>query len=66
MRDDPRIEWAERTGFPAWGQPEEYPCPVCGSTEAEEFYVDSTGDVVGCDMCIEREDPADWYERNEP
>ena len=34
-------------------------CPVCGQ-ECEDLYVvESTGDVVGCDQCIQKKDALD-------
>ena len=38
-----------------WLDPPEYPdppeCPIC-RCDADEFYFDANGDIVGCDCCI--------------
>lgn len=31
-------------------------CPVCGRVCEDLYLVASTGDVVGCDQCIRRQD----------
>lgn len=40
---------------------EVYPiCPICDE-ECETIYKDkNTGDVIGCDRCIESEDAVEW------
>lgn len=58
--------------FYGWDPPE-WPdpvlrCPICGK-ETEIIYKDMDGDIVGCDMCIQRcqaEDVEECYEVNEP
>ena len=43
------------------GPPEPKPvyCPVCES-ECSEIYFGPTGDVVGCDECISKQDAGEW------
>jgi len=48
LPDAPWIRDAEINGVPDAPAPI---CPVCGD-EAEEFYLDRDGDVIGCDRCI--------------
>lgn len=50
------------------GPPPEKPvpvCPVCGN-ECETVYIDQNGNVVCCDVCIEKEfwvrDAWEWQE----
>ena len=44
-----------------WDPPEQkYPeCPICGC-EAEEFYFDFNGNIVGCDVCISTQDAVEY------
>ncbi len=61
------MEYRENPWFFDSNEPEDYPegynvCPVCGE-EADEFIIVGT-EVVGCDRCARRVDPADLvYER---
>lgn len=59
LPDAPWIQKAER-----FGEPDEplAICPICGE-EAETFYVDRGGDVVGCEYCIRNVD-VDAYKTN--
>ena len=43
------------------GPPEPDPvyCPVCES-ECSEVFFNQTGDVVGCDYCISKQDAGEW------
>ena len=43
------------------GPPEPKPvyCPVCES-ECSEIFFGPTGDVVGCDECISKQDAGEW------
>lgn len=43
------------------GPPEPKPvyCPVCES-ECSEIFFGQTGDVVGCDECISKQDAGEW------
>ena len=50
--DAPWIRDAEINGVPETPAPI---CPICGE-EAEEFYLDYGGDVVGCDHCVRVKD----------
>ena len=56
--DHPEIENALRTGYPH-GEPDYPHCPIC-DFEAETFYKDSMGDVIGCENCITEVDA--WEE----
>ena len=50
MRDAPDIRMALETGHPRetrWPR-----CPVCGS-ECETLYKDASGEIFGCDECVE-------------
>lgn len=55
MRDHPVIELMEQTGYPDGREPAYPVCPVCGR-EADTFYEDSDGNIVGCDECIKKVD----------
>ena len=62
MLDHPVIRNLERTGTPD-GKPERYPiCPICGSEDAAIIYRDRTGDIVGCDCCMEELNAWEWME----
>ena len=39
-------------------------CPVCG-WECETLYRNENGDVLGCDVCIETKDAAEWWQEHE-
>lgn len=55
--DHPAIRNMERTGYPDGKEPEAYHCPWCGK-ECERVLKHSiTGEIVGCDNCIEGVDP---------
>lgn len=57
--DHPVIRNCERTGWPDGKDPEYPVCPVCGE-ETDTFYKsEETGEIVGCDKCIE---PVDAWE----
>ena len=48
--------------YPDVPEPEGPPrCPVCGE-EAETFYQDRNGDIVGCDNCVKALDAWDYVE----
>lgn len=52
MRDHPDIEWAQRTGYPSWNQPNPYVCEKCGEEiEFNECYEDENHEVL-CDFCL--------------
>ena len=56
LPDAPWIRDAER-----YGMSEQTPvyCPIC-SEEAEIFYVDQAGEIVGCDHCIQTKDACEY------
>lgn len=39
-------------------EPEDYVCPVCLTENPEYFFVDTGGQILGCDNCIEAVDAA--------
>lgn len=60
--DDPVIHSMEMTGYPPWIKNQEEPvCPICGQ-ECERVFKDKTGDIVGCDVCLEECDAVDEEE----
>lgn len=59
--DHPEIERTLRTGYPH-GEPIYPHCPVCES-EADTFYKNTHGDIVGCEECLHRVDA--WEETSE-
>ena len=61
MRDDPIIRSLEDTGLPPWAKKRPV-CPVCGD-ECETLYKDCSGEVFGCENCVETVDA--WEEENE-
>lgn len=52
LRDHPVIENLCRTGYPDGREPKYPVCPCCGA-DAEHFYRTSTGEIVGCEICLE-------------
>ncbi len=54
----PEIENALRTGYPH-GEPAYPQCPVC-EAEADTFFKDHSGTIVGCENCISKVDA--WEE----
>ena len=38
-------------------------CPICGQECEDIILYKTTGEVVGCDCCLESEDAWSWYER---
>lgn len=50
LSDAPWIRDAEINGMPKSKHPR---CPICGSEESDYFYV-SSGEVVGCECCIDK------------
>lgn len=58
--DHPVIRNCERYGYPYGEEHEKIPiCPVCGK-EAEDFYIDESKDILGCNNCIRRIDSWKW------
>lgn len=55
--DHPVIRNMERTGYPDGKEPAEYRCPVCGKECESIFKYKATGEIVGCDKCIDCVDP---------
>lgn len=57
--DHPVIANMERTGHPDGKFQSPLLCPLCGG-ECETIYrIKESGEVVGCDLCIEQIDPWD-------
>lgn len=63
MLEHPEITNALRTGYPH-GEPKWPHCPVCGD-ECETIYWHKNGTVVGCDMCLEKQDAWDYQKEME-
>ena len=64
MQDIPDAPWireAERFGMP---ESEALICPCCGK-EAENFFLDSNDDIIGCDECIRMVDAFEWHEKGD-
>lgn len=55
--DHPAIANALATGYPSGKEPETYHCPWCGKECESIFKRKGTGEIVGCDNCIEGLDP---------
>ena len=60
VMDAPWIREAERDGMPDAPDPT---CPVCGR-ECEAIYSDFCGDAVGCNECLLRWEPGDWWDEH--
>lgn len=60
LPDAPWIREAERFGVPSEPDPI---CPICNE-EAEEFFVDQYGEILGCEHCVRKVD-AYTYRINE-
>lgn len=55
--DHPDIANALATGYPDGNEPEAYRCPVCDK-ECESIYkCKETGEIVGCDRCVDTVEP---------
>lgn len=52
--DHPMIRNLERTGWPDGDEPVYPSCPVCGEPEADYFYQDEDGAILGCSECLHR------------
>lgn len=57
--EHPAITNAIRTGYPDGVEPNWPRCPIC-CRECETIYWSKVGDVVGCDMCLEKQDAWDY------
>ena len=57
LGDHPAIANALATGYPNGKAPEAYYCPVCGEECESIFKHKVTGEIFGCDNCIEVVDP---------
>lgn len=55
--DPPGIRNALIWGFPDGPEPEPPRCPICGGVCEEIYQAKSTGDIVGCDLCLAVQDP---------
>lgn len=56
LPDAPWIRDAMLNGPP---EPDPIYCPVCDE-ECSEIYFDKSGNVVGCDYCISKQDAGEW------
>lgn len=57
LGDHPAIANVLATGHPDGKEPEAYYCPVCNEECERIFKHKGTGEIVGCDNCIEGVDP---------
>lgn len=55
--DHPAIANALATGYPDGIEPETYHCPLCGAECECVFKHKGSGEIVGCENCIESIDP---------
>ena len=52
LPDHPEIEWAMRTGYPSWKQPESHYCGECGiCLDHEDEYEDAQHEYL-CESCL--------------
>ena len=56
--DAPYIRDAERYGMPDADYT--YYCPICGAENPEWLYLNDSGDVYACDVCVDTTDALDW------
>ena len=56
--DAPWIREAEQDGYPPW---DAVKCPICGE-ECETIFRDISGNVVGCEQCLTKQDSYEWAE----
>lgn len=57
--DHPVIRNAERTGWFDGKEPEYPHCPACGSTAMRIYKNATTGEIIGCDVCVDDVDAFD-------
>ena len=55
--DHPSIANALATGYPNGAEPEAYRCPLCGKECECVFKHKASGEILGCENCIESIDP---------
>ncbi|MBQ7821167.1 MAG: hypothetical protein IJ391_02670 [Clostridia bacterium] len=36
-------------------------CPVCSAEYPDHFYIDGSGAIVGCDVCLRREEAERYF-----
>ncbi len=53
LREHPDIQYAHRTGYPSWGQPEIVHCCECGEEIEGDIYEDEQN-VSLCEYCLLR------------
>lgn len=49
------------------GEPPQKPvpvCPVCG-WDCNSYFINSNGEVIGCENCVKEMDAYEWREENE-
>lgn len=59
ISDHPVIRNMKQTGYPDGIEPEIYHCPLCGAECECAFKHKATGEIVGCENCIESIDPCE-------
>lgn len=63
MIDIPDAPWIRDAELYGEEEAPDVYCPMCGEENPEHFYVQD-GEIIGCDNCVEKVEPYDWYERN--
>lgn len=58
LPDDPIIDCIQRTGYPPRHDDCAPVCPICRE-ECDTIYTDVTGNVIGCENCVSRNDAWD-------
>lgn len=60
--DAPWVRKAETVGMP---EPDRVPvCPICYAREPERIYINSEGDALGCENCVDWTDAWEWIEKH--
>lgn len=52
MVQHPEIDWAMRTGYPSWNQPNELRCDNCGCVIEDEAYEDEYNETLCLDCLL--------------
>ena len=39
-----------------------YYCPICGKEIYETVFVDNSGDVIGCENCVDTKEPQEVFD----
>lgn len=52
MIQHPEIDWAMRTGYPSWSQPNDIRCENCGCSIEDEVYEDEYNESLCLDCLL--------------